>query len=63
MNKIELKYVLKNTELFLEKETKDLKCFLNKTRDWLLVTDKDGNILLNITADCGQNQGYMTIEN
>jgi hypothetical protein len=39
----------------------NLHVFVNEGSDVCLITDGSFNILLTITADCGQNMGYLTI--
>jgi len=38
-----------------------IKCFTNEDDDIALITDKSGNILFTITADCHQNTGFLDI--
>lgn len=59
--KIEKKYVIDGVELELARERNNYKLFINADSDILYITDKAGNVMDIITADCGQNSGYMEI--
>ena len=40
-------------------EKNNLKCFINDCDSLALITDKDGNVLFKISADCAQNAGFL----
>lgn len=41
------------------REVKGLKMYFNKEQDYCIIVDKEGNVLFEINADCGQNTGYL----
>jgi hypothetical protein len=41
------------------KENKGLKMYIDTDQSYCIITDKEGNILFKLRADCGQNAGYL----
>ena len=41
------------------REVKGLKMYFNKDQDYCIIVDKEGNVMFEINADCGQNMGYL----
>lgn len=41
------------------REVKGMKMYFNKDQDYCIIVDKEGNVLFEINADCGQNMGYL----
>ena len=41
------------------REVNGLKMYFNKDQDYCIIVDKEGNVLFEINADCGQNIGYL----
>ena len=41
------------------KENKGLKMYIDTDQSYCIITDKEGNILFKLRADCGQNVGYL----
>lgn len=39
-----------------------LKVYVNSDSDYCVVTDEDGNVLIEINADCAQNFGYLEVQ-
>lgn len=40
------------------REVNGLKMYFNKNQDYCIIV-KEGNVLFEINADCGQNMGYL----
>ena len=59
MSKVEKKFFLDGVIFELMYEKNNVKCFINDDDSLALITDKDGNVLFNIGADCGQNTGFL----
>jgi len=59
MSKVEKKFFLDGETFELMYEKNDVKCFINDDDSLALITDKDGNVLFKIGADCGQNTGFL----
>ena len=41
------------------REVKGLKMYFSKEQDYCIISDKEGNVLFELRADCGQNIGYL----
>ena len=61
MAKIEKHYVLEGETYTLIYDKSNIKCFENKESNLILITDKSGNVLFNISASCAQNEGFLEI--
>ena len=53
MSKVEKKFFLNGETFELMYENNNVKCFINDDDSLVLITDKDGNVLFKIGADCG----------
>ena len=61
MSKVEKKYFLDGETFELMYETNNIKCFINDDASLSLITDREGNVLLKIGANCAQNTGFLTV--
>ena len=59
MSKVEKKFFLDGETFELMYDKNNVKCFMNDDYSLALITDKEGNVLFKIGADCGQNTGFL----
>lgn len=62
MAKVELKFIYKDEQFDLEFENKSIKCYTNSSSSFAVITDKDNNVILEVTADCAQNSGFLEVK-
>ena len=62
MSKVERKFCLDGETFELMYEKNNVKCFIDDDNSLALITDKDGNVLFKIIANCGQNTGFLDFE-
>lgn len=62
MKTIEQKFVCDGESYDLELTTKGIKIFMSENGGEILIADKDNNVFCQISADCAQNQAFMSVE-
>ncbi|MDX9896841.1 MAG: hypothetical protein RBS34_15435 [Desulfofustis sp.] len=58
---MEKKYWLRGQEFDLDTESHGVRFFVNKDTDLCIVTDKNGCVFAEITADCSHNTGFLSV--
>ena len=62
MKKIESKFRYDGNDYELYFHKKGVKCYISEGMGTALITDKDDNILFEISADCAQNSGFLSFD-
>lgn len=62
MKKISTEVRFNSRGFDLMQENKGLRLFFSREReDYCIIVDKDDNVLFEIMANCGQNEGFLQI--